>query len=112
MAIIFKCDFCIVGEVDLVHSSGRQEIVHPMKHVKNKSHHHVSHRFKYRCQDCIKKGINTTPDNLTIHNSPKIIKAEVVDVTKDLSGRSDEGLHGGGKDSVAEPFEEPIQRIG
>jgi hypothetical protein len=72
----FECDFCRMSQIDLVQGTGRQEIVRPSIMVRNKSKSKVVIKFKYRCIDCIKKGVNTTPDDCTVHNSDNVVKAE------------------------------------
>lgn len=96
MGVNFTCDFCNVEQVDILQSKGKQELVYPKSFVKNKKK--ASPRFKYRGENCIKNGVNTTPDGWTIHSAKEIKKFEVN--SEHIPSGTNEGLHTRGDDRV------------
>jgi hypothetical protein len=77
MGATFDCDFCgAQSVVDLLRGKGKQELVFPSALVMSGKTQKIAPRLKFRCDDCINKGVNTTDQGLMIHSAKKISKAD------------------------------------
>lgn len=96
--IIFQCDFCPNGEVDLLRSKGKQVLVYSSKSVVAKKTEGAPTRIKYCCDECLKSGVTTTNKDLTIQGSRVIKKWEDIHGKEHLPSGTNQGLHVGAKD--------------
>jgi hypothetical protein len=73
MALDYTCDFCPDGKLNIIEGTGKQVLVRPSSFV-NKPEAKYTPRMKFQCKRCLKLGVTTTEDNLTVCSSMSIVK--------------------------------------